>query len=913
MGKVIDVDEELYNGISSEISGLATTLEGSKSKLDPCFSGELASFYSGSCNTDLGSEVANSITKIENLSLAIDASINAYKNTDEDLAYGLDALIDELFSNDFRIINGASDDGSSGTLEEREQYLKNLIESYETLLRELEDEFNEKYGAGLPYNSQDFKYVYPILYAMGFNVIDLSKFDKTGRMTYESMKEIISFCDEQKVFERTIDYLNGGKYKDTIGKIDFGDGMFDDPNNTEEDWNEAEIEFLRRVASCYSRNISNNPGDLESSKALVISLLVEDGIITLSGDNKYKFSNLNFIDSGREHIAIYDKYVQDIQSLSDTIYNYKQALELMPFQSYFDDEDFKDFYNNEFQKIKDEYLKKFDGEKLTDEEIALYAYLAKNESQETADKYLKAMQDTINCRKGMEDAIQYILDRQAQGFDVGDILATLLKGFGDGVSGFIAGIGQLFNPTNKVRSEQDYMRAYLIEILSNPEKYKDYINISLTDAERTSLKAIYNVFYGVGNMFIPQAISLAGMGLAVISKNPLIAKICSGISSVLLAASVTGNSAKEALADGHDLLHAYLYGALSGASEALFEKLGGIFGIGDNVNLSSLWGFIVSILKEGAEEFSQEYFDAGLRAIILGEVFDLGEVTKSALISGLYGMAVAGVMNVNSIITIKIAGKIYKIRYGDLANTDFNETNTEEEIKQLLDSKNQISQWHTEIESFIENKLRDILLKNFPEELVNKLDLSKIKVFESADEFAAYCKKLGAPDSLEHYKQCGGLHCPNGEILINLSGPGISSVADILGNIVHENIHELGNIFKNSSDFSVKQLEGFNEAITEWLNLECGITDEDGNYYDYNAYPDGVYAIRAIIAMGIPGLSKSDFENAFFNENSVSKLEAAMDGLMGEGYFKKFIKALSKKNNREEIKGMLIEIQNKKK
>ena len=186
-------------------------------------------------------------------------------------------------------------------------------------------------------------------------------------------------------------------------------------------------------------------------------------------------------------------------------------------------------------------------------------------------------------------------------------------------------------------------------------------------------------------------------------------------------------------------------------------------------------------------------------------------------------------------------------------------------------------------------------------------------MFESADEFAAYCKKLGAPESLEHYKKCGGLHCPNGEILINLSGPGISSVADVLGNIVHENIHELGNIFKNSSDFSVKQLEGFNEAITEWLNLECEITDEAGNYYEYNAYPDGVYAIRAIIAMEIPGLSKSDFENAFFNENSVSKLEAAMDGLMGEGFFKKFIEALSKKNNREEIRGMLIEIQNKKK
>ena len=81
MGKVIDVDEDLYKSISSDISSIASTLEGAKGKLEPCFSGELASYYSGSCNTELEFEIADSVTKIENTSVAIDASIDLYEKS----------------------------------------------------------------------------------------------------------------------------------------------------------------------------------------------------------------------------------------------------------------------------------------------------------------------------------------------------------------------------------------------------------------------------------------------------------------------------------------------------------------------------------------------------------------------------------------------------------------------------------------------------------------------------------------------------------------------------------------------------------------------------------------------------------------------------------------------------------------
>ena len=697
MGNKIAVDDELYSGISSEIMGLSGNLTGAD--LSPCFSGELASFYSGSCNTELDDEILGVIDDIENLSLNIDASIDAYKNIDDDLAYGLDALIDNIFGSSYENVD--TTDGSSGTgnmsLEERKQYLQNLISSYEEALKSLEAEFEERYGAGLPYNSQDFKYVYPILYAMGLNVIDLSKFDKTGRMTYTAMKEIISFCDKQKVFERTIDYINGGSYKDTIGKIDFGDGMYDDPNNTEEDWNEAELEFLRRVASCYGRNVSNDPMNMESNKSMVISLLVEDGIITSEG-NKYKFANLDFIESSREQIEIYDRYVKDIQTLSSTIYNYKQAMLLLPYQSFMEDDEFKEFLSKDFEKLKAKYKKLLgaNADYLQDDEIALYAYLSEHVSSTDAEGYLSAMTDTLNNRKGLVEALKYIAKLNEGGYDFGDEITSMLSGFGDGVTSFLEGIGKFFNPSG-TRTINDYIMYYKVAILSDPDKFnldltKAEIDLSLNETERNALKITYNIFSGVGNMIIPQLITLAGMGIAAITEQPEIAVIFRNISSVLMATSVAGKSINSSLASGHGILESYLYGVLSGASESLFERLGGIIGIGSGGDsllassglLDSIKRFLVSIGQEGVEEFFQEYFDDALKAIILGEPFDLSDTTNNALIAGLYGMAVAGVMNTGTVITIKIGGKIVKFFADELSQLDLSKLDPEQSAEDTI-------------------------------------------------------------------------------------------------------------------------------------------------------------------------------------------------------------------------------------
>ena len=310
-------------------------------------------------------------------------------------------------------------------------------------------------------------------------------------------------------------------------------------------------------------------------------------------------------------------------------------------------------------------------------------------SQKDADDYLKALDDAMNNRKGMSEALVYISSLEENGYGLDDELSAMLNGFKDGTISFFEGIGKFFNPSG-VRTVQDYIMYYKVALLSDPEKYG--LNIKLSPVEKEMLKATYNIFNGAGHMFIPQIISLSGVTLSAFTGNPTIASIFQKVSSVLLATSVAGSSANEAVANGNDLLHSYLYGLLSGASEVVFEKIGGILGIGKDVNLLSLSGkefikgYVYSMFKEGREEFFQEYFDAAIRTIILGEPLDLTNTTKDALIAGLYGMSVAGVMN-SYTIPIKIGGKIINVAYGDLANLDLENLTGEQLILKLEELK----------------------------------------------------------------------------------------------------------------------------------------------------------------------------------------------------------------------------------
>ena len=778
MRKVIDVEENIFNGVSSQCNNTASSVEGSKGKLGPCFSGKLLNYYNSSCNNKIDSQITSIATELQNLSLSIKASLQAYQETDENLAAALDSLIDDIFESEYETIDAPYEVNNETTpmcLEEREQYLYNLIKSYKEVLDSLKSEFTSKYKDDCV-NDIDPK-TYAVLDTLMTCFIKGGSFEgdggwynpktNSGSYTISQLKRFTDFVKENSLPKKMDSYFSGKSW-DKSGMDDFNRLIIS--NLTEpgyisliENFKKAEIDdcveasFLGQFyynlkklglgedVNCMTLggNISNllNGGTSNIDKEEVAKI---KNIMSQYYQNKLPYQtrfdentvNYGMFDYVNARVDEYNSYTNDMETITATIYNYEQASKLLPYQSYLKDIEFKEFFENDFQKDIDKYYKEIgnDSKYLTSEEIALYAYLSKEISLSEAQNYLKALTDKINNAKGLEQALNFIIDRDKEGMDLGDIFATMFTGEVDGVSGFFEGIGKLLNPTQP-RTSLDYKMYYLMAFLSNPKEFGlgdlnlansekptlDAINgildnLTLSDTDKQIIEKTYNIFYGAGNMLVPQLIGIAGIAGSALSSNPAVAAIARKISMALLGASAAGRATNTAVLEGHDLFTAYVYGGITGASEALFEKLGGVIGIGDDVNLLKLngWnflkGYIRSMGKEGGEEFFQEYFDAGIRALVLGEPFDLGETTRAALVAGLYGMAVAGVMNSGTIV-IKVGGKLIRVSYADTLDIDYENLDDNDLVNTL-----------EQLEAKRLQKSLDIINKNNLHEFENLLD-----------------------------------------------------------------------------------------------------------------------------------------------------------------------------------------------
>lgn len=746
MGKIIEIDENLYKSISSSLSNLASTINSSRGNLGPCFGGKLLNYYNSNCDTDIDDELLSASDLATNTGLNINASIEAYKMTDDGLSLGLDALIDEIFSNNIGDVKTNFDEtnnsGDNQSLEERKAYLDKLLKSYETLLDDLKNEFNLAYSEYYGHHCLDGidPQTYAVLETLMVCFVNSGSYDgdfgsfnqktKTGSYTLDQLQRFNDFVKEKKLFGKLDAYYDGKSWHGS-GMSEFNDIIITNltgDNNYNNEFKNSKV-YKDYIDDCVEasflgyfyykiktygidvdincQTLGGNISDLLYGEKINID---QEEIVKVKSlmsewynqgldykarhdDETRHYGLLDYIDT---QVNDYNSYINDIQTLSSTIYNYKQAALLLPYQSYLKDESFDVFFNNDFNNIKDDYIKEL-GDKanyLTDEEVALYAYLSKINVDPSG--YISALTDTINNRKGMVEAVEYIKSLDKNGYNFfDDGIKALLSGFGDGVVSFAEGLAKLW-PSEGVRTANDYSMYYKIAILMEPEKYKEElkklgidIDIHLTQAEKVMLNGTYNVFKGVGNMFIPQALSLAGMGASFATGNPTFAKVLRGISTALIGLSAGGNASNEARLKGHDLLTSYLYGALSGGSEVLFERLGGVFGIGNDVNLAGLKGkdffkkFIYSMFKEGREEFFQEYFDAAIGAVVLGEPFDLTKTTGDALIAGIYGMLVAGVMNSGSTVLIKIGDKVLDFRGSDLAGLDLEKLKDQDSTKVL--------------------------------------------------------------------------------------------------------------------------------------------------------------------------------------------------------------------------------------
>ena len=289
----------------------------------------------------------------------------------------------------------------------------------------------------------------------------------------------------------------------------------------------------------------------------------------------------------------------------------------------------------------------------TTDQKNLYHYLFKTQGKEAAEKYLSLIMDDINKGKGAYEADQIL--KKIELDENGRIKGTVLNnmyirkiGLEDGLKTFSSGLEEAFR-NNKNFTADEYKKMLILQILNEKSVFYD---------------DLYKFNTALGNM-LPVIVTsiiatyaasayLAGGGTLIGGMTATTAGETSA--SLLMGLSCYGNSKHSALVNGSSTAKANIYGALSALSEVTLERLlGNIPGVSKAAKFTAA-GFI----KEGTEEYLQEWIDAGLRSGLLGQPVDWSEVPADAGESFLMGAAMSATFTGGDVI-IKYSGKSYNV------------------------------------------------------------------------------------------------------------------------------------------------------------------------------------------------------------------------------------------------------------
>ena len=258
------------------------------------------------------------------------------------------------------------------------------------------------------------------------------------------------------------------------------------------------------------------------------------------------------------------------------------------------------------------------------DELAFLLYLNNNYGPSAAKEYVNSLLGDINKIRGQEEAQKLINELDLT--DEGKVKECLKNfgllaedGFTDGINNFVAGLKNTISADGKI-SVDDYKVLYFLQYLQ--ENAPQYYSL------------VYQESSSIGNM----APSITAGFLVSILGAPELAPT---VASFLMGTSAGGNAREHALQMGADEVSSILYGCLIGASEAyLGEFLGNIPGISKASSFT-----IAGFLKEGGEEFLQEYVDAFAQYTVLGQNINLDEVNENATNAFIMGAFTSFLLN----------------------------------------------------------------------------------------------------------------------------------------------------------------------------------------------------------------------------------------------------------------------------
>lgn len=321
----------------------------------------------------------------------------------------------------------------------------------------------------------------------------------------------------------------------------------------------------------------------------------------------------------RDIISEYENAISELTAYNEqlienksAIYSLERYIDLYPYKKITEMEDFKEYLDRDYSNVHvadkiSQVISQVvcfitgglvqiavegeDFNELTQEEKAIYFYLKENYNDSDAIEFYKSLEDIINQRKGMKDALNYVKGLDLTGLDTVDGLTNFLHTTGvgviDGVWSFEEGLSNLFPENGKIMSELQYKQAILTSMLTqeinldeiaknygkDSEEYKLYEKLhKMQDIYRKALGVNYNVASSIGSEAIPIAVSYI----------PYVGK---PLGIALSSLSDAGNAKATAYQSGVTEWEAYLYAGIRGISSAVItKKLGAIPGLSDNAS-----------------------------------------------------------------------------------------------------------------------------------------------------------------------------------------------------------------------------------------------------------------------------------------------------------------------------------------
>lgn len=313
----------------------------------------------------------------------------------------------------------------------------------------------------------------------------------------------------------------------------------------------------------------------------------------------------DFLSEYDETISSLETYRDELLDKKNQIYQLERYIDLYPYTKITQNVDFKEYLERDYSKVDVEsgwskiasfftfgFVKAEVGEnfnEFTQEEKAIYFYLKEQYSEDEANEYYTSLEDMVNQRKGMKDALEYVKSLDGEDWidfvKTADFAKTVGMGFSDGVWSFGEGLANLFPGNGEIMSELQYKQLFLQTMLTqeinldeieknygkDSEEYKLYEKLyEMQKGYRAALGTTYNVASTIGSEAIPMALSC-------------IPEVGQTLGIALASLSDAGNAKATAYQNGITGWNAYLYAGIKGFTSAyITKKFAAIPGLSDN-------------------------------------------------------------------------------------------------------------------------------------------------------------------------------------------------------------------------------------------------------------------------------------------------------------------------------------------